>query len=74
MNASTPAPALVVRRQCLGPEPVAAFFTTVCRCVLHTAHGADFATPEVDHDTFTAYLALTARRALLAHDEPSAKG
>jgi AcrR family transcriptional regulator len=60
------------------PDPEQAvrqcFATVFSACVLRTAHGADFATPEVDHDTFTAYLALMARRALLAHDEAAATG
>ncbi|MEH0517064.1 helix-turn-helix domain containing protein [Streptomyces sp. B21-079] len=60
------------------PDPEQAvrqcFATVFSTCVVRTAHGADFAAPEVDHDTFTAYLALTARRALLAHDEAAATG
>ncbi|WP_432590313.1 TetR/AcrR family transcriptional regulator [Streptomyces sp. HD1123-B1] len=64
------------RERITQPDPEQAvrqcFATAFSACVLRTAHGADFATAEVDHDTFTAYLALTARRALLAHDGPTA--
>ncbi|MFM9441077.1 TetR/AcrR family transcriptional regulator [Streptomyces acidiscabies] len=52
-----PAPETAVR-QC--------FATVFSACVVRTAHGADFATEAVDHDTFTAHLALTASRTLLA--------
>lgn len=50
-------------------EAVHQCFTTVfSACVVRTAHGPDLATRPVDHDTFTAHLALTARRTLLARE------
>lgn len=54
------------------PDPEEAvrqcFATVFSACVVRTAHGSDFATRPVDHDTFTAHLALTARRTLLARE------
>ncbi|MER7393988.1 helix-turn-helix domain-containing protein [Streptomyces sp. NPDC000151] len=60
---------LSVRDEITHPEPETAirqcFATVFSACVVRTAHGADFATEAVDHDTFTDYLALTASRSLL---------
>ncbi|MGX1272902.1 hypothetical protein [Streptomyces phaeoluteigriseus] len=61
---------LGIRDQITHPDPETAarqcFATVFSACVVRTAHGADFATEAVDHDTFTAHLALTAGRSLLA--------
>lgn len=61
---------LGVRDHITHPDPETAarqcFATIFSACVVRTAHGADFATEAVDHDTFTAHLALTAGRSLLA--------
>ncbi|MFZ3566606.1 TetR/AcrR family transcriptional regulator [Streptomyces sp. BH097] len=61
---------LGVRDRIAHPDPEEAarqcFATIFSACVVRTAHGADFATEPVDHDTFTAHLALTACRSLLA--------
>ncbi|MET8469004.1 helix-turn-helix domain-containing protein [Streptomyces sp. NPDC006422] len=50
------------------PETAArqCFATVFSACVVRTAHGADFATAPVDHDTFTSHLAATASRGLLS--------
>lgn len=61
---------LTARDRITHPDPEAAarqcFATALSACVVRTAHGADFAAPAVDHDTFTAHLALSAARTLLA--------
>ncbi|GGM06876.1 hypothetical protein GCM10010129_58420 [Streptomyces fumigatiscleroticus] len=61
---------LSVRDHITHPDPETAvrqcFATVFAACVVRTAHGPDLATPPVDHDTFTAHLALTATRSLLA--------
>ncbi|WP_425826822.1 TetR/AcrR family transcriptional regulator [Streptomyces fractus] len=60
---------LGVRDEITHAQPEAAvrqcFATVFSACVVRTAHGADFATVAVDHDTFTTHLALTASRTLL---------
>ncbi|HWU12324.1 MAG TPA: helix-turn-helix domain-containing protein [Streptomyces sp.] len=61
---------LTVRGHFTHPDPEAGarqcFATAFSACVVRTAHGADFATAPVDHDTFTAHLALSITRTLLA--------
>ncbi|MFK0119853.1 TetR/AcrR family transcriptional regulator [Streptomyces sp. NPDC090994] len=61
---------LTARDHITHPDPEAAarqcFATAFSACVVRTAHGADFTGPAVDHDTFTAHLALSAARTLLA--------
>ncbi|WP_030607500.1 TetR/AcrR family transcriptional regulator [Streptomyces sclerotialus] len=61
---------LHARDEITHPEPETAvrqcFATVFSACVVRTAHGPDFATREVDHQTFTEHLALTACRSLLA--------
>ncbi|OIJ68408.1 TetR/AcrR family transcriptional regulator [Streptomyces mangrovisoli] len=44
------------------------FGTVFSACAMRTSHGAGFAMPAVDHEVFTAQLALTARRSLLCAD------
>ncbi|MET9995005.1 helix-turn-helix domain-containing protein [Streptomyces mutabilis] len=61
---------LTARDHFTHPDPEAAarqcFATAFSACVVRTAHGADFATTPVDHDTFTSHLALSTARTLLA--------